>query len=154
MDNGNYRKKSVNIDIQKVYFKDIHLVNAADAKRDRAKGRTIMKVIVNGVEKSLNISDSNGIDFTVDFIGNWGALSDGQFTRNEEAAAYITDEDTFEWWSKAIDREISNMDRIAELKEIHGSEKVDEALNKAADGSNDLEDIQNAIATLLDELGE
>lgn len=113
-----------------------------------------MKVIVNDVEKSLNITDANGIDFTKDFIGNWGALSDGQFTWDEESGAYIADEDTFDWWSKAIDREVSNMDRIAELKEIHDSEKVDEAVSEAANGYNDLEDIQSAIAKALDELGE
>lgn len=113
-----------------------------------------MKVIVNGVEKNLSITDTNGIDFTKDFIGNWGALSDGQFTWNEEANAYFADEYTFDWWSKAIDRELSNMNKIAELKEIHGSAKVDEVIQTAAEGYNDLEDIQNAIAKALDELEE
>lgn len=113
-----------------------------------------MKVIVNGIEKSLNITDANGIDFTKDFIGNWGALSDGQFTWDEKAGAYIAaDEDTYDWWHAAINRETANMDRIAELKEIHGSDKVDEAIQAAAAGYNDLEDIQNAIANALVELG-
>lgn len=111
-----------------------------------------MKVIVNGIEKHLNIVNENGIDFTKDFIGNWGALSDGQFTWSEEGA-YVADEDTFEWWRKAIEREVSNTDKIAELKEIHGSEKVDEIVNDAACGYNDLEDIQSAIANAINKLG-
>lgn len=137
-----------------MYDKDIQEIHAADAIGHRAKGLIEMKVIVNGIEKSLNITDANGIDFTRDFIGNWGALSDGQFTWNEEADAFLADDDTFDWWSKAIKREVTNAERIAELKEIHGSEKVDEAVNKASNGYNDLEDIQNAIVKALDELGE
>ena len=113
-----------------------------------------LNVIVNGIEKTLNITDANGIDFTSDFIGNWGALSDGQFTWNEDENVFFADQDTFEWWSKAIAREIDNTDKIAKLKEIHGSEKIDGIVTGAANGYNDLEDIQKAIAKALDELGE
>lgn len=113
-----------------------------------------MKVLVNGVERELNMVDENGVNNVVDFIGNWGAIGQdqGQFAWDEEAGVYVTDEDTFQWWEKAVEREVSNDDRIAELKERLGTDVVADGIALAADGNNDLEDIQNAISAALDEL--
>lgn len=113
-----------------------------------------MKVLVNGVERELNMIDENGVNNVVDFIGNWGAIGNdqGQFAWDEDKEVYTADEFTFQWWQKAIELEVSNNERIADLKERLGVDVVADAVIEAADGNNDLEDIQLSIASALDEL--
>ena len=107
-----------------------------------------MNVLVNGKQESLNIVDRNGIDFTIDFIGNHGALADGQFSFNEELNAYECDQDTYEWWAKVIADHQALEDRIAKLREVHGSDAVQAVLGQV--GGYDLEDLAAAINRELD----
>ncbi len=37
-----------------------------------------------------------------EFLGSWGALDDGQFIYDEETNAYSCDQETYDWWSNAI----------------------------------------------------
>ncbi|AKG37826.1 hypothetical protein VK70_17120 [Paenibacillus durus ATCC 35681] len=111
-----------------------------------------MKITIKetGKSEALSIIDENtGVDFIQDFIGNYGALSDGQFTFDEETGTYIADQDTFDWWDKVVTDQTALEARIAELKEEHGYEAVDEVVNEAT--SVDLEDLAAAVNKALDE---
>lgn len=111
----------------------------------------MMNIVINGTEKveTLSIIDSNGIDFTDDLIGNYGALSDGQFTYDADADVYRCDQDTFDWWATVLAAEQELDDRIADLAEEHGSDAVYNAIGTA--GDCDLEDQAAAINAALDE---
>lgn len=107
----------------------------------------MMNVIVNGEVKTLSLVDENGIDWINDFIGNWGAMN--QFPLDSEGN-YTTDEETFAWWSEAVERQRKNEARKVELEEIHGRAYVHYALSDC--GSDDLEDYQNQVFAALEEI--
>lgn len=113
----------------------------------------MMKVEIKetGKQETLELQGINGTDWVIDFIGNWGALDDGQFTYDRDRGVYVTSEETFNWWAEAIAREQQNHDRIEELAEQYGRSKVDSIIGGAAYGLNDLEDVQKAISAALDE---
>lgn len=110
-----------------------------------------MKVIVNKQMKELYLEDWGGIEWTRDFIGHWGALHDGQFAWSEEDNAYHADEETFAWWERIIRIEQDNTDRIKELTEKYGAERVGKVVEAAA-VNNDLEDTVLSIQRALNEL--
>lgn len=107
-----------------------------------------MNVIVNGKQETLELV-VNGVNCTQDIIGNHGALSDGQFTYDEDQDAYVCDQDTFDWWDRVLTDQQSLENRIAELKEEHGFEKVQGVLDRV--GHYELEDIAAAVNKELDE---
>lgn len=109
-----------------------------------------MKVQINGTDTkvTLSLTDANGTDWTQDFIGNWGAMSDGQFTFDHEAGIYRANEETVEWWSDIITKQQALDDRISSIKEEHGSEAVNDALEGI--DYNDLEDQISHMNKALD----
>lgn len=108
-----------------------------------------MNVFVNGKMESLSMIDpKTGTDFVKDFIGNYGALSDGQFTWNEEIGAFEADQETFNWWNKVISDQIKLDERVTELKDKNDSEEVDRVVNEASDV--DLEDLATSVNAALD----
>lgn len=56
--------------------------------------------------KTLSLIDpKTGVDWAQDFIGNTGALEDGQFTFDDELDAYVCDTVTLERWEEEIEAE-------------------------------------------------
>jgi hypothetical protein len=91
--------------------------------------------------KIFNLIDINGINWVGDFIGNTGALNDGQFNWDDELDAYICDNDTYDWWQNAIKKQqwITNTEQ--EIKQqITDNVKYDNFINNFIQcGDNDLE---------------
>lgn len=110
-----------------------------------------MKVIIKETNKEETlefIDPRTGIDWVTDFIGNYGALDDGQFEWDEELDAYLCDQETFDWWEKVVTDNEDLEDRIVCLTSIHG-DQVYAVLNDA--GNVDLEDHARLMNTALDE---
>lgn len=111
-----------------------------------------MKIIIEetGKEENLSIVDpKTGVDYTQDFLGSNGALHDGQFTWDEDHDAYVCDQETFDWWSAVVTANQALDDRIYDLVQEHGSEKVYEVIHAA--GSDDLEYHAANVNQALDE---
>lgn len=90
-----------------------------------------MKVLITDYETLELINHNTGINWVQDFIGNVGALKDGQFTWNDDVDAYICDRETFEWWRDCIEEHQKLDDRICDLEQEHGVEKVQVAIGNA-----------------------
>lgn len=111
-----------------------------------------MKIIINETNtiESLEIIDPcTGIDWIKDFIGNAGALSDGQFEWDDEQDAYLCDQATFDWWEKVVLDNENLENRIYALRQQYGDDAVDSAIMAA--GSNDLESHAGYLNQALDE---
>ena len=67
-----------------------------------------MKILVAGVIKDLTVIDGNGTEWTQDFVAD----CDDIFYDNEKEM-YVTDPETFEWWSDIVAKE----NRISEMEE-------------------------------------
>lgn len=57
-----------------------------------------MKIMVKGIEKELTAIGENGIEWTEDLLGNYGALH-----YDNEQNIYTMDGDEFEWWVPVVD---------------------------------------------------
>lgn len=68
------------------------------------------------------IDPVSGADIAEEFIGNIGALNDGQFTYDPNNGAYICTKETFDYWRKVV----SDHKSLAERK--HHYSKVVEQL--------------------------
>ena len=80
-----------------------------------------VKIRETGEEKKLIITDSSsGVDWSQDLVGNAGALVDGQFVWSEEDNAYLTSQETYEWWDKYFDDFATTEREIAEIAERLG----------------------------------
>ena len=111
-----------------------------------------MNIIINqtSVAKTLSIFDpKTDIDYISDFIGNTGALTDGQFIWDDDRDAYLCDQDTFDWWEKVVNDNQELEDRIYALVNEHGSEEVYAVINDA--GNFDPEDYAANINQILDD---
>jgi hypothetical protein len=111
-----------------------------------------MKIIIRETNhhETLSISDPRtGIDYTSDFIGNAGALIDGQFEYDDDQGAYVCDQGTYDWWQKVLADNQALEDRIYELVHEHGSDAVYAVVNDA--GSTDIEDHAANVNQALDE---
>ena len=111
-----------------------------------------MNIIIKetNVQESLEIIDPRtGINWIQDFIGNTGALSDGQFVWDDEQDAYICDQDTFDWWSKVVSDNESLENRIHELSQQHGGDAVSAVVSDAA--NVDLEQLAASVNEALDD---
>lgn len=109
-----------------------------------------MKVQVRETGKivTLTLMDANGINWAQDFIGNWGALADGQFEATD-AGTHLADQETVEWWANALESQQALDNRVNELKEEHGAEAVEAVLNEV--NENDLLEGLDAYNVALDE---
>lgn len=111
-----------------------------------------MQVVIKntGVKQTLSIVDrETNVNYVRDFIGNYGGLTDGQFTYDESIDAYVCDQDTFDWWDKVISDNQQLEDRLSDLRKQHGSERVHNVIMQA--GDHDLEDHAAAVNRELDE---
>ncbi|MEK8128634.1 hypothetical protein WMW72_12025 [Paenibacillus filicis] len=103
-----------------------------------------------GAKETLSIVDPrSNVDFVSDFIGNHGAFIDGQFTYDEDSDMFAADQDTYDWWAKVTTDHQALEDRIAELEEEHGKDRVQAVVHGASDC--DLEDMASAVNGALDE---
>ena len=110
-----------------------------------------MNIFIKDTNKQTNLSiidPHNGSDYIQDFIGNTGALSDGQFTWDDEQSAFVCDQLTFDWWEKVVNDNQKIEDRIRALVDKHGSESVHAIVHSV--GNCDLEDYANLVNTELD----
>lgn len=111
----------------------------------------MMKVMIRetGKIEELSYVAVNGTDCIQDFVGNTGALSDGQFSYDDEQDVYVADQDTYDWWAKVVSDNVALDDRIADLSEIHGNSVVRDVVSGA--GDVDLEDYAGAVNHALNE---
>ncbi len=108
-----------------------------------------MKIIIKetGAKEELCIIDPNtGCNYIADFIGNAGGFRDFEYNEGEDA--YETTMDAFIWWEKVISDNQELDYRLANLKEQHGAEVVNDVISGV---SVDLEDHASAMNTALDE---
>lgn len=116
-----------------------------------------IKIKETGKIESLKIiSEETGIEWTNDFIGNYGALTDGQFTWNNEEDIYETDQVTYDWWFDIIER-YTEADAIMTefLAGIEDPDDSDNARRAIEDACNcDLEYIPDAIISTINDLRE
>ncbi|GIV81740.1 MAG: hypothetical protein KatS3mg051_1094 [Anaerolineae bacterium] len=111
----------------------------------------MMRVYVpdSGLEATLSIVDPDtGVNYAQDFIGNAGALSDGQFVFSEEHGAYLCSSETLEWWVEVLEEYQALEDRIHSLERMHGWERVQRVLDEVP--AADLEDYPGRANTALD----
>lgn len=111
-----------------------------------------MKIIIretSAVETLSIIDPKSGVDYIADYIGNTGALIDGQFEWDEDHDAYVCDQEVFDWWSAVVTANQVLDDRIHDLVQDYGSEKVCDVIHAA--GSVDIEDHAANVNQALDE---
>jgi len=99
------------------------------------------KIIETGEIKSLAIYDKNGIDYTRDFIGNYGSLTDGSFKYNDDDEVYETTQENFDWWKTVIKNESTLVDLIETVKQDNYDEHFETRIQQILDyaGNDDLE---------------
>lgn len=111
-----------------------------------------MEIIIRETGKceTLSIIDNKtGVDYINDFVGNHGALDDGQFDFDADRGVYVCNQETFEWWD-AVAADHQKLEcRINALINEHGSEAVREVIEAA--GSFELEDYAANINNALDD---
>lgn len=115
------------------------------------------KIKETGQMKVLSIKDSNGIDFTEDFIGNYNALEG--FKYNSDDYHYEVSEEAFNWWERVINNQKQLMDFTEDLKKqfVKESKSEDEYLSKLndlqmlidAESGTDLEDYARNLLNSL-----
>ena len=110
-----------------------------------------MQIIIDDTSEieTLSIIDpKTGVDYIADFIGNTGALSDGQFCWDQDRNVYICDQDTFNWWSTVVTANQALDYRINDLEQEHGSDAVYQVIQ--AVGSVDFVDHAANVDQALD----
>jgi hypothetical protein len=101
--------------------------------------------------KSLSIIADNGVDWALDFIGNAGALADGQFCHDEDSDTYECSQETYDWWARHIERYQEMETRIEQAREAGLSDEQIEAA-RAHYGDGDEEDGPQNVMDALDEI--
>lgn len=103
-----------------------------------------------GESKTLSIIDPRtGVNWVQDFIGNTGALNDGQFRYDDETGSYECTQETYDWWVKVADEHETLSSRIEELAADYGREAVETVVLSV--NANDLETEPAMINQALDE---
>jgi len=114
-----------------------------------------VKIKETGKIESLGIIDrSSGVNWVTDLIGNTGALSDGQFAWSEEDNAYITDQDTYDWWAEYISDTEQTESDVTETAEKLG---IDESViweRIHNDVGNDYDDHRSSALRAIEEIKE
>ncbi|WP_152638684.1 hypothetical protein [Marinobacter santoriniensis] len=95
------------------------------------------------------IDHKTGENWVTGFIGNQGALIDGQFSERDGYGYYVADAETFEWWDNVVSDFQSLDDYIDDLKIEHGSNAVSDAIN--AFDCCDIEDMPRGLRKHLDD---
>lgn len=114
-----------------------------------------MKIIIRETEgqQELNIYDARtGVNWIMDLLGNADALLDGQFDWDEDLDAWVCDQDTWDWWCRVVREYQEADDRIQEMREEYGYERIDQLTHSVH--YNDLEDWPGAVNASLDKFLE
>lgn len=102
--------------------------------------------IVDGKEKTLEMRDANGIDWSNDFIGN---------TQHEmqvdDDGRYIASQEDYDWWAKTISAHLAAEVLIEEYKSQHGRTEVEECLSKTYAYDTDLDSQPASVEHALTE---
>jgi hypothetical protein len=116
-----------------------------------------VKIKETGKVESLSIIDpKNGVNWINDFIGNYGALSDGQFSWNNEEDVFEADQATYDWWYNVIKAYI-NADEVYReyLESLEDEYDKDYVIRAVSDACNcDLEDQPAAIIATIEDFKE
>lgn len=99
--------------------------------------------------RELSITDSNGLDWTEDFMEIDHLQNTGQFSYDDDLDAWVCNKDEYEWWKDYINDYCGVEERLEEVREIYGCEAVEEAIKDAYCG--DAEDIPGAVNMALDD---
>lgn len=114
-----------------------------------------IKITETGEIKTLTIKSSNGIEWTTDLIGNAGGFVEEQFIWSEEEGAYLTDQDTYDWWDKyiidsnATDEEVTAMADELGVEEGIITERI--AANTSTDYERHRWEAKQAMASIREE---
>jgi hypothetical protein len=107
-----------------------------------------IKISDTGESATLSIiNPQNGVDYIGDFVGNSGALIDGQFIHDGDSG-YICTQSTFDWWQNVVSDCQQLEERLHQLTNNHGAEAVRLAIGWA--GACDLEDYAARVNQALD----
>jgi hypothetical protein len=119
--------------------------------RDAATNRSeTMNITINETGETVRlalIDPATGCNYVGDYIGNTGALGDGQFARNDDGS-FSADQATADWWGDVVTQQQEVDDRLHALKAEYGSDAVFEVLEGV--GSVDFGDTPAAIMAALD----
>ena len=109
----------------------------------------LIRILETQEEKDLSIVGKRGIDYTVDLLGNHGALH-----RNEETEEYEMAQEDYEWWLNYINNCNADDQEIEELAEDLGinESEIRERINQELDG--ELENEHWIIQRILEEIKE
>lgn len=113
------------------------------------------KLIESGRIVDLSIETAEGIDWTMDLLGNYDALSDDRFRYDEDEDVYHVEYLEYEWWRVVIAK-LEWADRVIEdLKSaVEGDEydRIAAILDSPDAFANDLEDQAGARVGALEEV--
>ena len=107
------------------------------------------KFMVDGQEKTLELRDSNGIDWSADFIGN---TAHGM--ENDEDGRYIATQEDYDWWVDAARQEEEASALEDKYAEKYGREAVDEIISMTSARSADMDNCLNSVKLALANLDE
>ena len=125
-----------------------------------------MEIVIKetgAIETLLLIDNSTGCDWLNDLVGNHDGFNDdpecGFAEETDEygltTGRYITSKDNFEWWEDIVCQIDDVNNRIDNLKDEFGVERVDEAVYQCNRGNTDLEYYAVELNRWLDdEFGE
>lgn len=111
-----------------------------------------MQIIINetGATETLTmINPDSGVDCVVDFIGNTGALANGEIVWDDDHGTYRCDQNTYDWWERVIAAHEAMEQRIDELEIEHGKDTVQKAIGNSAEC--DLEDVPTYVNRALND---
>ncbi|WP_125782814.1 hypothetical protein [Pseudoalteromonas rubra] len=110
-----------------------------------------MNIIIENTTRTETLSlidPQSDMNCIIDFIGNAGALTDGQFNYDEARDAYVCSQETFDWWHAVVNDHQQLNNRLHALNTEHGTETVNQVIGTA--GNVDLEDFAWSVNQALD----
>ena len=115
--------------------------------KDKSKGVMKMKLRIKETQevKVLEIRDKNGIEWTMDLLGNYDTL---QF--NDKTGEYEMSQEDYDWWSEYIKNHKADEQRVTELAEELGIREFEiwDRINRAR--IDDLSDEHTVITNILE----
>ena len=104
-----------------------------------------MRILVNGEMKELEAIGVNGIEWTEELLGQHSV---GEFHWNDDVETYETDEDSFAWWKKMVEK----LNHMQELENgLTDVEKERYLYEMSNNGNTSLEDDTNKRIAWLEE---
>lgn len=130
---------------------DLRYIASRKGKKTHiGRGKTGMKIIVNGSVENIDIIDPRtGISWIADFLGNYGA----DMTTDDDGRAYM-DREEFDWWSTVAEQYQAADNRFYELMQAADEDGRDALRAEQGAISCDLEDFPAALQRVCDEFEE